>query len=1127
MAGESANFSFLHSHDVQLVRLGALAERYFQDDPSTCLMKLRQFAELLAQLTAAKTGLFLSVGESQTDLLRRLKGEKIISDEVANLFHQIRMAGNKATHEYMGNHREALTLLKISRHLGIWFHQTFSGDRDFKPGVFVPPPNPTDITADLAAELQRLRLALEETRSEAERAKQAAAEKAAALLSAEERANQEAEDRLVWEQLARESEQSKIALASQLAILQAKSAQLPAKQTADIISLADRAAARINLDEDETRAIIDQQLRDAGWLANSQELRYGKGTRPVKGKNMAIAEWRTAKGIADYALFIGTRCVAVIEAKRQCQNVATALTQAERYARGFRAGEGWETVKTSPWGEYQVPFVFASNSRPFLKQIETESGIWFRDVRKSTNHSRALTGWMTPEGLESLLNMDREAAHAQLKNMALQFGFNLYDHQKRAIAKIEEHLARDRRSMLVAMATGTGKTKLAIALLYRLLSTKRFRRVCFVVDRSALGNQTADEFGNTKVVNTKTFADIFGVKGLKDIDPALETKVHICTIQSLIKRVLYAKENSEIPPVDQYDLILIDECHRGYLLDREMSDAELSFRSQEDYISKYRRVLEHFDAVKIGLTATPALHTKQIFDEPIFTYSYRDAVMDGVLIDHEPPIQIGTSLNQSGITFRAKEDVTIYNTSSGEVRLTNIPDELNFDVAKFNKKVITIPFNRAIAQELAVRIDPMLPEKTLIFAANERHASDIVRELKNAMQQRYEELENDAIQKLTGSVDDVQAKIRSFRNDTLPKIAVTVDLLTTGIDVPKICNLVFLRRVNSRILYEQMLGRATRRCEEIGKTVFKIYDAVGIYEKMQEVSDMKPVVVNPAIPLGQLFDELRQVADPEHQKIIRDQLVIKLRQRLSRMGDRAKEQYEANIGETPETTFNKLRNSPLESIVAWVKEQPQLGQSWEWHPEYEGTWIPISEHHDEVLFVKRGYGKGKKPEDFLDGFMDYVQNHVNKIAALTVVLQRPRELTRAHLRELRLEIDKMGYSEAYLQQAWRDTKNEDIAASIIGFVRQAALGDPLIPYEDRVKGAMRRILARRSWTEPQRQWLRRIEQQMIKEIVVDRESLDQGNFQRDGGFQRLNRIFEGQLETILGDINEEMWQRQA
>src|SRR5262249_30233576 len=147
-----------------------------------------------------------------------------------------------------------------------------------------------------------------------------------------------------------------------------------------------------------------------------------------------------------------------------------------------------------------------------------------------------------------------------------------------AIKAVEDGLGTGRRSMLLAMATGSGKTKLAIALLYRLLATKRFRRICFVVDRSALGVHAAREFTTSNRVSGKAFAETFGLKELGDVTPETETKVHICTIQGLVKRVLYAADSSEAPPVDQYDLMVIDECHRGYLLDREMSDAELSFR---------------------------------------------------------------------------------------------------------------------------------------------------------------------------------------------------------------------------------------------------------------------------------------------------------------------------------------------------------------------------------------------------------------------------------------------------------------------------------------------------------------------------------------------------------------------
>ena len=173
----------------------------------------------------------------------------------------------------------------------------------------------------------------------------------------------------------------------------------------------------------------------------------------------------------------------------------------------------------------------------------------------------------------------------------------------------------------------------------------------------------------------------------------------------------------------------------------------------------------------------------------------------------------------------------------------------------------------------------------------------------------------------------------------------------------------------------------------------------------------------------------------------------------------------------------------------------------------------------------RGYGSADRPEDFLDGFTSYVRNNVNTIAALTVVVQRPRELTRAQLRELRLALDTLGYSDANLRRAWQDARNEEIAASIIGFVRQAALGDALIPFEERVRTAMQRILAKHTWSDPQRKWLKRIAEQIEREIVVDRAALDREPFQAHGGFSRLNKVFDGQLEAVLGELNEALWSK--
>ena len=339
----SANFEFLAKHDAQLVRLGGLAERYFKDDPNTCLIKLRQFGEVLAQRTAAKAGMLASPEEQQADLLRRLKFERVVPREVGDLFYQLRIAGNRATHAIAGDHAEALTTLKIARELGIWFHRTFAAP-GFAAGAFIPPPDPTAATQALQDELHRLHQALDETRSEAEKARLAVEAESRGRMSAEERARKEADERAIWEQLAAEAESAKTALFSELKGLQAMQAPVLAQTTAAIIAKAEAAAAEIDIDEASTRTLIDAQLRARGWDADTATLRYGTGTRPAKGRNIAIAEWPTKSGPADSALFIGTRCIGVVEAKRRNKNVSSHIDQAQRYARGLRFDGGAEAV---------------------------------------------------------------------------------------------------------------------------------------------------------------------------------------------------------------------------------------------------------------------------------------------------------------------------------------------------------------------------------------------------------------------------------------------------------------------------------------------------------------------------------------------------------------------------------------------------------------------------------------------------------------------------------------------------------------------------------------------------------------------------------------------------------------
>lgn len=1107
---ESPNFSFLKGYAPILLQCAAQAEHYVFSDPNTCLIKLRQFGELLAQEIAARTGVELYFDDNAVTILNKLQDKGVLGPKPAQLFHSLRKTGNKAVHEYSGSREDALYHLRMARALAVWFHRAVSKDQSFDPGEFIPPPNPKDAEISLQDELERLHAQLATALASKAQA-EAVAQKAYSDLSS-------AQSLVVESQAQWETE--KKAFEAKLEELRAQAASTSKEEKEAVYQAVQSASESLDLSEADTRKLIDEQLREAGWEADSTLLTHGKGVRPQKGRNLAIAEWPTASGPADYVLFAGLTPIAAVEAKKKNKDVPGAIPQAKRYSRDYKPS-GDEIAAGGPWGDYKLPFLFSANGRPYLKQIRTKSGIWFLDVRLPTNHPRCLEGWYTPEGLTELLDQDIPAAHAKLKVEPTDY-LGLREYQIEAIRAVEQGLVEGKESMLLAMATGTGKTRTCIGLAYRLLKAKRFRRILFLVDRNALGQQATDAFKDVKLENLQSFTDIYDVKELGDLKPEPETRLQVATIQGMIRRLLYPSDEAP-PPVDQYDCIIVDECHRGYNLDREMSEAELTFRSEFDYISKYSRVLDHFDAVKVGLTATPALHTTQLFGEPVYTYSYRQAVIDGYLIDHEPPFRITTALAQSGIVWKKDEAMDVLDLFSGTVDTVNASDEVKIEVEKFNKVVVTENFNRVVCEELARHIDPTLEEKTLVFCASDNHADMVVMLLKEAFRKQYGEVDDDAVMKITAATDKPLEKIRLYKNEKLPSVAVTVDLLTTGIDVPPICNLVFIRRVSSRILYEQMIGRATRRCDEIGKELFRIFDAVELYSALDAVNTMKPVVTNPQISFSQLAREIAGLDDEQSRKEVRDQFLAKFQRKRRVLTGKNLEGFQVAAGLSPQEFADRLRGWSTEEARDWLKVHPSLAEFLDRVTGNDRLKVLISHHDDEVVSVERGYGEYSRPEDYLDSFAKFIKENMNQIPALLVVTQRPKDLTRQQLKELRLLLDQKGYPEEYLRAAWSEAKNEDMAASIIGFIRQMALGSPLVPYDERIERAMKKIYASRSWTRPQRQWLERIGQQLKVETVVDRESLNKGRFKDFGGFERLNRVFDGRMDALLNEIHEEIW----
>jgi len=1129
----SPNFEFLRTHDPEYVRIAASAESHCLDDPVAAIMKIRTLGEMLAEDAAARVGID-DTGMSQFERLQALQDDGILAEQTAHLFHSIRRAGNEAVHNHAGTASEAVGQLKLARQAAIWFHRTFDlTTDDFNPGAFVPPPDQEGMEEQLRKELNQLRNRLAEVNEEVTDLRGLTDEERRRRKEAEEKAEQLYGELEAYQDLIDEVQAENERFRSRLDELRSQVEDKSPTQRQELIGRAKQASENHELDEADTRRLIDEQLRQAGWKADSQERRYSKGSRPQKGVDQAIAEWPTANGPADYVLFLGLTPVAVVEAKKWGTDVSSAIDQAERYANGYVIDEDEELVEESPWRyeaprtPYHVPFVFASNGRPYLKQIETKSGIWFRDVRQATNRRTAIMGFYSPKGIRKRLQQDVEEAEQKLDENPVDI-VGLRDYQVEAINAVEDQVLEGASEILVAMATGTGKTRTALGLLYRLVKFGRFQRVLFLVDRTTLGEQAEDTFKDVNVEGTHAFADVYDVKSLDDLHPDSDTRVHIATVQGMVRRILHRKEDEDSISVDQYDCIVVDECHRGYNLDRELSGTELEFRNQDEYISKYRRVIEYFDAVRIGLTATPALHTIEIFGEPAYEYSYRQAVVDGYLVDHEPPFGITTALADDGIHWNAGEELKRYDPRTSTVDLIHTPDEIDVDIDRFNSKVVTREFNEAVLGRVAQEIDPSLPGKTLVFCVDDDHADLVVEVFKDALEDVYGEVRDNTVAKITGYADDPQQLIRYYKNEEFPRIAVTVDLLTTGVDVPPITDLVFLRRVKSRILYEQMIGRATRLCPNLygqdqDKETFRIFDAVQLYDALQDYSDMKPVVQQPNISFSQLAGEFQGVSEPEHRDEVFEQFMAKLNRKRSALKQNA-EAVEERTGHAPEELLNWFREEGKEGLQIFLDEDPELGSFLD-ELRYESPrYKLVSEHPDEIRETKRGYGtENSRPEAYLDGLRNWIESNQDELTALEVVLQRPRDLTREQLKELQIELSRAGYTKTQIRKAYSEVRNEDIAATIVGFLRRRVLATPLLPYDERVDRALRHVLREHDWTSVQERWLKRIAKQIKNNVVVDRESLDQPPFDQKGGFNRLNTIFDGQLPTVLDEMHETIW----
>lgn len=870
------------------------------------------------------------------------------------------------------------------------------------------------------------------------------------------------------------------------------------------------------LERETQQRRIEPMLKKAKWKI----VDYKPATQYTQ---CAVREYPTATGKADYLLFSNSKPVAVIEAKRVSLGPQNVLTQAERYARG---------LTDSPFNfnnGFRVPFAYSTNGEQ----------IWFRDLRKN-DYSRKLSNFHTPDALDEMISRDTIDAELFFLNNPNTHKM-LRKYQISATSSIEKAVISGKRKLLVAMATGTGKTYTIVSQIYRLIKSTLARRILFLVDRRALAAQAVTTFKSFEPEVGYKFDMLYEVYSQRLRKEELEgakfnpkilpetyltspkpshTFVYVSTIQrmriNLFGRESAFKGEAEEDaqrldiPIHAFDVVIADECHRGYT-------------AQE--ISKWREVLDYFDAITIGLTATPAAHTVAYFGEPIFRYTYEEAVNDEYLVDYDS-VSVHSGVRINGAFLKEGELVGRIDTETGIEKLDNLEDERFFDASKIEQDITSPESNRKIIEEIkkyALEHEKRYHRfpKTLIFAVNDiphiSHCDQLVRICREVFGRG-----DDFVQKITGTVDRPLQRIREFRNRPKPAIAITVDMLTTGVDIPAIEFLVFLRPVRSRILFEQMLGRGTRLAQDIGKGHFVVFDCFGgsLLEYFKDVSSFTiDPPTKPTRTIPEIIEDIYQNKDRKYNIRV---LVKRLLRIDKGMSGEARELFANFIPEGDIAKFAKALPTLLNQDFAktmFILKNEEFQDLLINYPRPKKDFLVGYEVEDDVYSSVLFGDKVAKPQDYISSFERWIRENKDKISAIKILLDRPKDWSTDVLYELRKTLKEHKFTEERLKKAYH---NE--LADIISIIKHAIDRQyPLLSAEDRIEYAIANITAEKRFTHEQINWLGFIKEHLIRNLAIDKKDFDlQPIFVDKGGFVVADRVFEGELEALLERINMEV-----
>lgn len=878
------------------------------------------------------------------------------------------------------------------------------------------------------------------------------------------------------------------------------------------------------------KRIIDGKLKNAGWKI----VPFRPGPTPSEYDCCAVEEFETVNGPADYVLCAGGSILGVVEAKKLSLGPQNVLTQAERYSQGINQ----PAVQS---GQYGVPFLYSTNGEV----------IWHHDIRHELNRSRQISGFHTPDALKEQLEKNLEAASNALRTQPNDSP-RLRPYQREANAAIERAIAECKRQMLVAMATGTGKTFTLVNLIYRVMKAGVGRRILFLVDRRALAAQAVRAFSSFEPEAGLKFDKIYDVFSQRfqredfgedeKFDPKLLPSSHLLTPKaghafvyvSTIQRMainLFGREalwgigDEEIDPdaekldipIHAFDLIIADECHRGYT-------------SSESAV--WRRALDHFDAIKIGLTATPASHTTAYFKDIVFRYEYERAVGEGFLVDYDV-VNVRSNVRMKGIFLKEGEEIGLINPRTGQKKMDVLEDERDFDSTTIERDITSPDSNRKILNELKKYTDEHEQRygrfpKTLIFAVNDlphtSHADHLVDYARDVFGRG-----DSFVQKITGTVDRPLQKIREFRNRPTPGVVVSVDMLTTGVDIPDLEFIVFLRPVKSRILFEQMIGRGTRKGEKLADkshfTVFDCFDGTlfEYFRKSTAITEEPPA--SPSRSITEIIEDVWSNRDRQYNV----RCLVKRLQRIDKeMSGEAREDFAAHIpsGDLAgfaahltqrlqqdfTETMGLLRSQPFQDLLINYKRKERVFLvSYGTDDEVSSAWL-----------VKGADGKEYKPEDYLVAFSAYVTSHETDIDGISILLKRPQDWSPEVLAQLRdkLKAAPQRFTVENLQRA-HQVQYRKALADIISMVKHAAdQHSPLLSAAERVDRAVSEVTAGRTLTPEQQQWIDRIKIHLQENLSIDQEDFDmQPVFARFGGWGRVSSVFRSQLPELIKELN--------